>query len=161
MKKIISRADKVLVIPPKWKFPNKDKLVIELEAKKPIEVPDYIADYYIKNYPHIYRLADERESSEGVTGDIPSGEEPYETNDTNEQKGEFNPIEFLEINHDRLEIALNELEKKNLILTAKALGLKKVENQSNERIIERIIHDIKVKSGNPSLREKKSGEVDL
>ncbi len=122
-------------------FPNKETLIIDLPAGKPVNVPDYVAKYFIKNRPQRYRYANEPAPVE--TENIPQ--------ETNEIK--FNPVEFLQNNYLRIEEALQPLKRKELLTVGKQLGLKGIFNQKDNRIIERIVVDIKTK-------EKQQEELD-
>lgn len=136
--KIISKVEKTLDIPPHMRglFPNKERIVIYLQAGQPTSVPDYVAKYFTKNRPHVYRYANEPAPVENT---------PEEGN-KEENKFDFDPVEFLELNYSRIEEAMQTLtQRKEILAIGNKLGLKGIFNQKNERIIERIIVDVKAK----------------
>jgi len=149
---------------------NGKDIVINFKAKEPIEIPDDIAEIYTKAYPHIYQFAsadDENEnkddatspegmwiSPEGMDDHIPSWESiPLEEDnhkgmDSHNEKNstEFDPVDFLEENHSNIEEALLKLGRKELIKTAKVLGLS-TGNLKNERLIDKIVQEIRIRDG--------------
>jgi len=171
---VVSKVDKLLVISTKrlnkirnttehnGKENGKD-IVINFKAKEPIEIPDDIAEIYTKAYPHIYQFAsadDENEnkddatspkgmwiSPEGMDDHIPS-EDIHKGMDSHNEKNstEFDPVDFLEENHSNIEEALLKLGRKELIEIAKILGLS-TGNLKNERLIDKIIQEIKIRDG--------------
>jgi hypothetical protein len=141
--KIISKVDKHLVVTPRMRgLPNEEELRIDLPADQPVEVPDYIANYYIKNYPHVYRL-EGQQAQEDATGE-----------NNSIQTNPFDPLNFLEMNYSRIEEASKSLEKKELLAVAKVLKLNGAYNQKTDRIIERIVQDVKVKQEQQEELEK-------
>ncbi len=146
---IISKVEKRLVIPPKMRgiFPNKETLTIDLPAGKAVNVPKYVADYYTKNRPHVYRYANVPEPTKEP---IPQA--------TAEIK--FDPVEFLEANYSQMEEALQTLtERKNILAVGTKLGLTGIFKQKNERIKERILQDIAVKNRQQEELNKHKGAI--
>src|ERR1017187_9907882 len=103
---IIAKVAKRLVIPKRMRgiFPNEKELIIDLPEGVPVEVPKFVADYYTKNRPHIFRLASE-----------PA---PVETVQTDTEPARFNPIEFIEQNYSNIKEPLEGLKRRELNLVA-------------------------------------------
>lgn len=140
---IIAKVTKRLVIPKKMRgiFPNEKELIIDLPEGVPVEVPKFVADYYIKNRPHIYRLASEPEP---VTP--PAATDP--------DKDTFMPLEFIEQNYNSIGEALKGLPRIHLLRVGNALKLGGVHMQKDDRIIERIVFDINAKQKQQEELEK-------
>ena len=143
---MVSKINKRLIIPPKMrnKFPNEERLIIDLVAGEPKNVPDYVAKYYTSNRPHVYRYADKQFE-----------EEPKEEITTRED--EFDPVSFLELNYARIDEALKQLPRKNILAVAVTLNLTGIYRQKTERVIERIVHDIEMKNKQTEELEKHKG----
>lgn len=137
MAELVCTVDKRLVIPPKMRgiFPNEDELVIEFTAGEPKEVPKYVADYFTKNYPHVYQDTGKPEPKKSVLEPEPKEEVPKE---------EFDPIEWLEINYTNIKEGLGDLTWQQIQKVASTMKLKTF-GKNKERVIEMIAHDIKVK----------------
>lgn len=136
MANIISKIDTKLIIPPHFKsLTGKKALEIEFKAGKVKEVPDNIAEYYTKSRPHVFRYADE----EVIWNEENNGKEEEVSEE------EFDAQEFFDKNVDRIEEAIQNItDRKQLFAISKFIGLTNYGNQSNERIKERIINDIKI-----------------
>lgn len=139
---IIAKVAKRLIIPRKMRgiFPNEKELIIDLPAGVPVEVPDYVLNYYTKNRPHIFRLASEPE---------PIIEPEVDTEPTR-----FNPIEFIEQNYSNIKEPLEGLKRRELNLVATQMKLTGFYNQKAERVIERIVFDINAKQKQQEELEK-------
>lgn len=137
MPNIISKIDIQLVIPPKMRgiFPNERTMKLDFEAGVAKEVPEYVAKYYTSNKPKIFRYED---------AELPEEDETIEEPAVKKRR-KFDPIEFLELNYLNINEALIQLERKEVIAVAEKLGLKSIRRQTNERIIERIMQDIKMR----------------
>lgn len=148
MAELICKVDKRLVIPPKFKgFPNEEELVIDFIAGEPKEVPKYVAEYWTKNYPHIYKDTGKPEPKKSV----------LVTEEKEEKEKEFDPMEWLEINYTNAREGLVSLgsEKggyQKIQKVASAMRLKPV-GKSKKDLIDIIVHDIAVK-------EKQQEELD-
>lgn len=134
MSYIVSTIDITIRIPKKMRgiFPNEKPILIELKKEVPAEVPDYVAKYFIKSRPHVYRYASE-----------PKPEPIVEV--STRPKDAFDPLKFLEENYTNIEDALKTLNEDDLHNVAKTIKLTHFWKQKPDRIIERIVHDIKVK----------------
>jgi len=143
---IVSKINIRLDIPKKMRgiFPNEERLIIDLIAGEPKKVPDYVAKYYTSNRPHVYRYADKQFE-----------EEPKEEIPTREDI--FDPVSFLELNFARIDEALKQLPRKNVLAVAVTLNLTGIYRQKTERIIERIVHDIEMKNKQTEELEKHKG----
>ena len=133
---MVSKIDIRLDIPPKMRgiFPNEERLLIDLKAGEPTEVPKYVLDYYTKNRPHVYH-------------DVKKTEIEAEPEDKPTIKPKFDPLEFRESYYSQIEEGLQTVSDwRDLQNIAKTLGLKGAHKQTKERVIERIIHDVKVKN---------------
>jgi len=141
MPKLVSKIDIQLNIPPKMRgiFPNEERLIIDLRAGEPTEVPKYVLDYYTKNRPHVYR-------------DAKKSEPETEHEEKATPKPKFDPLKFLETYYNQIEEGIQTVSDwRDLLSIAKTLGLKGAHKQTKERVIERIIHDVDVKN---AQREK-------
>jgi hypothetical protein len=129
-------------------FPNEKQLVIELHAGEPKEVPDYVAKYYVKNYPHVYRYTNQPKPEEVI---IPKEKE---------KEIKFDPVGFLELNYQRVEEALKALDRKEVLLVGKSLNLTGIYNQATQRVIDRIVQDIEMrnKQAEELAKHKEAGE---
>lgn len=147
MPNIISKIDIQLVIPPKMRgiFPNEKTMRIDFEAETPKEVPDYVAKYYTSNKAKIFRYEDAELSEEDEETEKVEVKRPRK----------FDPLEFLEMNYLNIQDALIQEERKNVIAVAEKLGLKSVRRQQTDRIIERIVKDIKIRE---VIKDEESGE---
>lgn len=133
---LICKVDKLLVIPPYMRgFPNKEEITLDLKAGIPEEVPEYVANFYVKNYPNIYASSIEEFSK--ISEDVPlmPPAEPEV----------FSPTDFLINNAHNMEIGLNGLKRMELMAVAKSLNLTGYHQQKSTEIINRIIHDLAVK----------------
>lgn len=137
MGKIISKIDTTLRIPANFKnLTGKEPLVIELKAEEPTEVPENILNHYTKHRPHVFRRSGEPAPEAPKGGDI------------NDLPKEFDPVGFITENYDSIEAGINTLEdpqRPKLFKLSATLRLSGYHTQSNERIKERIIADIKAK----------------
>lgn len=133
MVQIIAKATTTLKIPPNFKgLTGREWLIIEFEAGVPTEVSDKVAEYYTKNWDKKFKYATDESESE-LENDGSEDDEPIE----------FDPIDFLEKNYDKVDEAINELtNRKELLALCKALRFNSYVKQSNERLKERIINDI-------------------
>jgi len=144
-KLLISNVDKTLIIPPRMKkgFLNDRTLTISLKAKTPTPVPDYVADFYVSNWNRMFKLG----------GDIAPPSETFKVPEiVPEVVPEiFDPVQFIADNYAVMEQALlpfldeGEPGRKKLNLIANKMKLNGTSRQSAERIIERILNDIKIK----------------
>lgn len=114
---IISSVNRVIKVPAKKGFSNKEDLVKEIKANKPVELPDDIAKVYAESYPRIIKL-------------VKSGETP---------KDEFDVYGFLEKNHPLTKNKLSGVERVNLFKIAEAMGDKVSPNAKNETIVKKIL----------------------
>jgi hypothetical protein len=139
---IIAKVTKKLIIPRKMRgiFPNEKELIIDLPAGVPTEVPKYVADYYIENRPHIYRLA--------------TDPAPIEPEKPNTEKVIFDPIEFMAQNYNNIGPALKELNRAQLLKVGNSLKLFGIHKQPDDRIIERIVYDIATKENQQAEKTK-------
>lgn len=148
---IISKSTITLKIPPHFKgLTGKEWLVIELEAETPTEVSEKVAEHYVKSWSNKFSYANEPEQVSPLGNNNPPIDTPKE----------FEAIEFLEKNYDRIEEAVNELtEMKELFLIAKSLRLNGYHQQQMPRLKERIINDItKKKEQEEKIKLNKEAE---
>jgi len=133
---IISKITTEITFPPYHKMNKSRKpLTIHINKDEINELDDEICKFLVTSRPHVYRYADEEE--------IPfSDVEDYEND-----KG-FNAKHFLIENIDNIENALLQINRKELFAVCKALRLTNYFSQTNERIRERIINDIKIQLAN-------------
>lgn len=138
---LICKVDKELVIPPKMRgiFPNEETLRIKFTANKPTSVPDYVASYYIKNYPRIYWLSEKQPPK-------PEANQRPETTAGKKNESDFDAIEWIATNIETYEEAVQELDRQKLFQVCKVLRFKNYINQKDDRLRERIIQDIKIKN---------------
>jgi len=133
MSRIVNKTtvDITLKIPPHFKnLTGKDPFVKEFKVGESVEVPDNIAVYYTKSWPRKFRY-DNDFFVEEVDEKIPL-------------TTEFDAVQFLVNNEGNYEQALNDLPRKNLNDVAKQLGLTGFHNQKPDRVIGRILNDIKI-----------------
>ena len=133
---IISKITTEITFPPYHKMnQNRKPLTIHINKDEINELDDEICKFLVTSRPHVYRYADDEE--------VPfSDVEDYEND-----KG-FNAKHFLIENVDNIESALLQINRKELFEVCKALRLTNYFTQTNERIRERIINDIRVQSAN-------------
>lgn len=139
MARMIATIDITLKIPSNFKsLTGKQPIEIELKAEVPSEeLSDNIVNYYTKNRPKVFRKL-----GEPAPETTPKGESG------NIIPGEFNALEFLETNFENIPEAISQLQdpvRPKLLKIAKTLKLNDYIKQSNERIVDRIIVDIKAK----------------
>lgn len=137
---IVTTFDHTLKIPPHFKgLVGKDWFEKELKANEPTDLPDKIAEYYTKNWGKKYRYAYDEEKSIYTPEEIKKGEQ--------EPPKEFDAMTFLADNYQNIEVAVNEItDRKQLFKIAEALKFSDFVKQKNDRIKERIINDVKVKT---------------
>jgi hypothetical protein len=149
MPKMVSTVDWILDIPTRMRglFPNDKPLKIELKAGIPTEVPTYVLKFYTKMRPHVFSDADVVKKKK----EDPKPPKP-------EPKPIFDPEEWLELHVDNIEMALSDLERRDVIQLAKFMRLSgNYVTQSSERLIERIVQDVNVKLKQQEEIEKHKG----
>lgn len=143
MPKIISKIDTTLTIPPymRKKFPNKEELKIDFKAETPVEVPEFVAEYYTdkKNYgSKIFRLANEPKPAEPVKEPEPE---------------RFDPVEWISDNYQNVEESIKQLDWNQLRAVAKTMKMNST-GISRERLEEKIVYDVAVKEKQQEELEK-------
>jgi len=132
MSRIVTRADITLKIPPHFKnLTEKEPYVQEFKSGEPVEVPERIAAYYTKNWSGKFRYDND-----------PVIEETK--NEDSKTLTEFNPVQFLIDNQGNYEQSLKDLSRRDLNNVAKQLGLTGFYQQKTDRVIERVLNDIKI-----------------
>ena len=125
---LVAKVDKLIIVSKEKKsFPNDKTLKIDLRAGVPQKVPQYIADSYSKTYPHIYRIADDKEAAvllkSAAANMTPAGTDLQgigpESNPI-----VFNSAEFLNNNHPLSKNKLEVLGDKEIFQIAELLELK-------------------------------------
>lgn len=142
---LISNVDKDLVIPPKMRglFPNETTLRIHLPAGVPTPVPDYVGEYFVKNWAKKFRI-------EGM----PIPEEPEIPAVQESPKIKFDPIEFVQTHYQNIGEPLKDLKRLDLFAVAKTMGLTHYNKDSDDEIRRRIVHDVKVQNEQEKELEK-------
>ena len=138
---IISTVDTAIKIPPNFKhLTGKDPYEVLLKAETPTEVPDKILDYFTKHRPHVFR----RGGEQSLKSKTPGTKEELDKI----LAEEFNAEEFLIENHENMAEAIDRLGEKarqKMFKIASLLKLSNYQQQSNDRLKERIVNDIKAK----------------
>jgi len=130
---IVAQCNITLVIPPGFKGLTNGKFVQEFKPGIPVMVPEKIAEYYTSNWSNKFRYAN---------GEMEEFHEPQTSSKIEE---EFQPVQWIEDNYENIE-AVKELDRSKKLAVAKVLKLTGVHKQTNERVDNRIIHDIKTKT---------------
>ena len=135
MAKIISKIDTKLMIPPGFKgLAGREAVEIEFKAGQIKEVSDKIADYYTRSRPKVFRFA-EQEDFELYTEEQKKEKVP----------AEFDAMKFFEETEEHSEEAITSLSnRKHILAVCKLMGLSVNLTQTNDRIKERILSDIKI-----------------
>ena len=144
---IISKITTEITFPPYHRINQSRKpLTIHIKKDEINELDDEICKFLTTSRPHVYRYADEEEV-------------PFSDIEDYENDRGFNAKHFLIENADNIESALLQINRKELFEVCKALKLNNYFSQTNERIRERIINDIRIQSANiPVSFEVKTSE---